>query len=140
MGIIATNDNEIKLYYCGDNALGKQTYAYVSASAKKVLGIDVCKTKVTGSQWAEIATGLNIPVSELINTDHPDFISAYGEENLDLDAHDWLRVLEKHPETLAYPIMILGAVFRVLKSPSEFVKYMEPDSMDKDVRQNSTNV
>ncbi|RKN78728.1 arsenate reductase family protein [Ulvibacterium marinum] len=135
MGIIASNDNEIKLYYSGKTSLGKQTYAYVSASAKKVLGIDVSKTKVTGSQWAEIAAGLNIPVGDLINTEHPDFIKSYGEEKIDLDEHDWLRVLEKHPETLAYPVMISGDVFRVLKTPSDFVKYMEPDSTAKDVRQ-----
>ncbi|MDB4293436.1 hypothetical protein N9954_08525 [Maribacter sp.] len=135
MGIIATNDNEIKLYYSSETSLGKQTYAYVSASEKEVLGIDISKTMVTGSQWAEIATGLNIPVGDLINTEHPDFVNAYGEEKIDLDAHDWLRVLEKNPDTLAYPVMILGDVFRVLKTPSDFVKYMEPDSTDKDVRQ-----
>lgn len=124
MGIIASNDNEIKLYYSGNTSLGKQTYAYVSASVKKVLGIDVSKTKVTGSQWAEIATGLNISVGELINTEHPDFIKSYGEEKIDLAARDWLRVLNKHPETLAYPVMILGDAFHVLKTPSEFMKYM----------------
>tara|TARA_R110002167_G_scaffold222295_5_gene427235 strand:- start:74 stop:469 length:396 start_codon:yes stop_codon:yes gene_type:complete len=128
MGIIASNDNEIKLYYSSDTSLGKQTYAYVSASEKKIFGIDTSKTKVTGSQWAEIAAGLNIGVATLINTEHPNFINAYGEQKIDLDDHDWLRILEKHPETLAYPVLLIGNSFRLLKTPSDFLKYTKPDS------------
>ncbi|WP_238934419.1 arsenate reductase family protein [Aurantibacter crassamenti] len=133
--MIATNDNEIKLYYNSNTSLGKQTYAYVSASEKKVFGIDTSATKVTGSQWAEIASKLKIAIGELINTEHPDFINVYGNDKIDLSEHDWLRVLEKHPETLAYPVLLMGDTCRVIKTPSEMVQYFEPDSTEKDVRQ-----
>lgn len=127
MGIIATNDNVIKLYFSSDTSLGKQTYAYIKATEKKLLGIDISKTNVTGSQWAEIAQGLNIRIGELINTDHPDFINAYGKEKIDLDEHDWLQVLDKHPDTLAYPVVVIGTFYGIIKTPSDSLKFIYPD-------------
>ncbi|WP_445731403.1 arsenate reductase family protein [Mariniflexile sp.] len=133
MGIIATNENEIKIYYSSETSIGKQAYAYVSASEKKVLGIDVSKTKVPGSHWVEIADGLNIGgIQKLINREHPDFIKEYGDKKMDLDQHDWLRILEKHPETLAFPVVIMGKRMLMIKSPSDFVKYMEPDTTNQE--------
>lgn len=132
MGIIATDKNEIKLYYSSQTSIGKQTYAYVVSSEKKVLGIDVSKTKVPGSHWAEIADGLNIEIQKLINTEHPDFIKQYGDKKIDLDQHDWLRILEIHPETLAFPIVLMGGKFVAIHTPSDFVKYMDPDTKNQE--------
>ncbi len=132
MGIIATDKKEIKLYYNSETTLGKQTVAYVRSSNKKVLEIDISKTKVPGSHWAEIASGIDIAIHELIDIDHPNFIKAYGKEKVDLDEHDWLRILEKHPETLAHPIIIDGKAFHVLKTPSDFIKYQESNGMGKE--------
>lgn len=132
MGVIATNKNEINLYYSSESTIGKQTLAYVSASEKKLLAIDISKTKVTGTQWAEIASGLNIPVRELINTEHPDFLKEFGNEKVDLDKDDWLKILDKHPETLVCPVIIIGNKFHMIKSPSDFVKYMESDTTSKE--------
>lgn len=131
MGMISTHKDEIKLYYSSENAIGKQTYAYVSSSHKKVLGIDISKTKVPGSHWAEIAAGLNIEIQKLINREHPDFIKHYGDKKIDLDQHDWLRILENHPETLAAPIAIIGAEFIAIHSPSDIVKYLDPKAKDQ---------
>ncbi|CAH8282140.1 hypothetical protein EV196_110113 [Mariniflexile fucanivorans] len=131
MGMIATNDNEIKLYYSSETSIGKQTYAYVTSSEKKVLGVDVSKTNIPGSHWAEIADGLNIEIHKLINTEHPNFVKNYGDKSIDLDQHDWLRILEKHPETLAFPIAIIGKKMVAIHSPSDFVKYMEPDTTNQ---------
>lgn len=132
MGVIATNKNEIILYYSSESTIGKQTLAYVSASEKKILAIDISKTKVTGTQWAEIASGLNVSISELINTEHPDFIKVYSNEKVDLEEHDWLRILDKHPETLVCPIIIIEDEFHMIKSPSDFVKYMESDTISEE--------
>ncbi len=128
MGIIATDKNQIKLYYNSKNSLGKQTLSYVTSSEKKILGIDISKTKVPSSQWAEIAAGIGVTISDLIDTEHPDFIKTYGDKNIDLNENDWLKVLEQHPESLKFPIVILGDEFRFIKSPSEFSKFMEDDS------------
>jgi len=49
------------------------------------LTIDISKNNVTGTQWAELADGLSKSLSYLINKDHPDFQSAYGKNNINLD-------------------------------------------------------
>ncbi|ALJ03701.1 hypothetical protein APS56_00405 [Pseudalgibacter alginicilyticus] len=128
MGMIATKENEIKLYYSSETPIGKQAYAYVSSSKKKVSAIDVSKTKVPGSHWVEIAHGLNLEVQKLINRNHPDFIKQYGNKTIDLDQHDWLRILESHPETLAFPIAITGTKLIAIHTPSDFVKYIDSDA------------
>ncbi len=67
MGVIATNNRELNLYYNADSSIGMQTLAFVQASKKKVLAVDLSKTKVTGTQWAELADLLGIPIKDLIN-------------------------------------------------------------------------
>lgn len=127
MGVISTDNNEIKLYFHSGNSIGRQIEAYVSASEKKLLPIDISKTKVTGTQWTELAKGLGLPISGLINQEHPDFIKNYGDHpNLDDDG--WLKILEKKPEVLTKPIAIIGKRFVQLDSPSDFIKFIEPDS------------
>ncbi len=131
MGTIAKDKREIRLYYHSGTSLGKQTQAYVESSEKEILAINLAHTQITGTQWAELASGLNKKISNLVNTEHPHFVEVYGSQNPNLDEHDWLRVLEKHPETLAHPIVIVGSDFYALNTPSEFLEHMEADSMGK---------
>lgn len=127
MGVISTDENEIKLYFNSENSIGKQILAYVLASERKIFSIDVFKTKVTGTQWVELAKGLNLTIPDLINKEHPDFTKNY-DKNIDLEEHDWLKILEMHPAVLTTPIAIIGEQFVQLHSPSEFIKFIEPDS------------
>ncbi|SIS85432.1 Arsenate reductase, glutaredoxin family [Zobellia uliginosa] len=128
MGVISKDKKKITLYYNSGNSIGKQTYAYVESADEDILAIDISKTKVTGTQWAEIAHSMNRPVGSLVNQDHPDFKEKYGDQKVDLDEHDWLRVLEKSPSTLAYPVVIKGNRFIPIKNPSDFVKFLDDDS------------
>ncbi len=127
MGVISTNDNMIKLFYNSENSLGKQTHAYVDASDKKILPIDISKTKVTGTQWIELAKNLGVSVDQLINKEHPDFSQNY-DSDANMEEQDWLKVLDKMPIVLTYPIAIIGKKYVQLKGPADFVKYMEADS------------
>ncbi|APQ19350.1 arsenate reductase family protein [Maribacter hydrothermalis] len=131
MGVIAKNKRKIILYYNSESSIGKQTLAYVTSSEKDILSVDISKTKVTGTQWAEIANGLNINISDLINTNHPDFVNIYGKEPIEMEEEDWLKILEKEPNVLAYPIIIKGNRYVQLKSPSNFLKYI--DSFNENV-------
>lgn len=125
MGIISKDNRQIKLYYNSETSLGKQTRAYIEASEKKILTIDISKTNLTGTQWIEIADNLNIHISELINQKHPDFIKIYGDKIINLEQHDWLKLIEKHPIVINYPIVIYGKEFVQIKTPSEFTKYLD---------------
>ncbi len=127
MGVISTDKKEIKLYFHSDSSIGKQVQAYVSASDRKLFAIDISKTKVTGTQWVELAKGLNLSISDLINKEHPDFTNHY-EKNIDLEEEDWLKIIDKQPGVITTPIAIIGDQFVQLQSPSDFIKYMEPDS------------
>ncbi len=128
MGVIVKDDRQITLYYHSGTSLGKQTYAYVTTSEKKLLAIDIAKNKVTGTQWAEMADNLGITVCELIDMDHPDFVALYGRDKRDLDWEDCLKILDKNPIVLAYPIVINGGSYKMIKTPSEFVNYLSADS------------
>ncbi|MEO6348119.1 MAG: hypothetical protein ABIO60_09455 [Aquaticitalea sp.] len=127
MGVISTDNNEIKLYYHSDNSLGKQTFGYVQSSNRKILAIDISQTKVTGTQWVELAKNLGIRIDQLINKEHPDFSQHY-DEHTNLEDEDWLKILDKMPIVLTYPIAIIGKKYVQLKGPGDFVKYIEPDS------------
>lgn len=129
MGVISKGKNEIKLFFHSQSSIGKQIRAYVMASERKILTVDISKTNVTGTEWTELAEGLGIPISELINKEHPDFVQTYGE-NVNLEAEDWLKVLDKHPEVLTTPVAIIGDRYVQLYSPSDFIKYIEPDSKE----------
>ncbi|SNR59478.1 Arsenate reductase, glutaredoxin family [Maribacter sedimenticola] len=128
MGTIAMDKKQITLYYSSLNSLGKQVNAYVESSEMEHLTIDIAKTNVTGTQWAELADGLNKNISELIDQDHADFKKIYGEKEVNLDNDGWLKVLDKNPSLLKYPIVIQGKKFIELESASDFKQYMKPDS------------
>lgn len=134
MGVISTNNNEIKLFYHSENSLGKQTYAYIQSSDKKILGIDISQTKVTGTQWIDLARHLGVSVDKLINKEHPDFTQNYGDTD-DMEEEDWLKVLDKMPIVLTYPVAIIGKHYVQLKGPADFVKYIEPDSEGLDEKE-----
>ncbi len=128
MGVIAKNDNQITLFYDSETSLGKQTYAYVESAEKDILAVDISKTKVTGTQWAELADNLNVPIRELVDQDHPNFVKAYGKDKVDLDENGWFKVLENTPSILSCAIVVDGEKTIPIKSPSDFVKYIEDDS------------
>jgi len=127
MGTISTKKNMITLYYNSQTALGKQTYPYVKTADKKVLAIDISKTKVSGTQWATIADNLNISIGDLINNEHPDFTKNY-DTSAHFESEDWIKVLNANPETLKCPIIIIEASYYLLKTPSDFLKYIESNS------------
>ncbi|MEP2058179.1 MAG: hypothetical protein ABJJ05_10260 [Maribacter litoralis] len=128
MGVIAMDKKQITLYYSSENSIGKQLNAYVESSGKDHLTIDISKTNVTGTQWAELAEGLDKNVSDLVNTDLPDFKETYGENYVDLDNDGWLKILDKNPRFLKNAIVIKGDKYIELTSASDYKQYMDPDS------------
>jgi arsenate reductase-like glutaredoxin family protein len=128
MSVISKENHKITVYYHSGTSIGEQTHAYVQASQKKLLAIDIAKTNITGTQWAELAEGLGIKIADLVNQDLPAFREKYGKDKIDLDGHDWMRVLEKEPQLLRYPVIINGQEYVQIESAADFKKYIEPDS------------
>ena len=132
MSVLSKDKNQVKLYYHSGNSLGKQTLGYAKATEKAFMGIDLAKESITGTQWAELASGLDIRISDLIDTKHPDFKEEYGNDEVVMDEHDWLKVLEKYPEAMAFPIAVVGTNFHAVHNPSDFTRLLEPDSAGLD--------
>jgi len=127
MGTIATDNREINLYYNAETNKGMQTLAYLESSEKKVLAIDLSKTKVTGTQWTELAERLGKPIKELINTEHPDFINEYGKTHKLQSNEDWLKVLENNPKVVTQPILVHGDRAIQIDTPSEVLSFLEEE-------------
>ncbi|WP_306026674.1 MULTISPECIES: arsenate reductase family protein [unclassified Allomuricauda] len=127
MGVIATNEREIKLFYNAETNKGMQTLAYLKSSQKKVLDIDLSKTKVTGTQWTELAKLLGKPIKDLINTEHPDFIKKYGENPELPDDEDWLKLMENNPKVVTQPILVNGDQAVQIDTPSEVMQFIEDE-------------
>lgn len=140
MGVIATDKRQITLYYHSETSIGKQTYAYVKSSEKEILAIDIAKTNVTGTQWVEMAKGLNLYVSDLIDTSHPDFVNTFSKQTPKMLQHDWLKILENEPQLLKYPIVINGEKFIQITTSAQFKEYIEPDSADVNREHGSGNI
>lgn len=128
MGVIAGDKREIRFYYNSESSIGKQALGYIKSSEKNVLEIDVSKTKVTATQWAELASGLNKSPSELIDTEHPDFINNYGNDVNLSDENEWLNLLENQPIVLKQPIIVNGEDFQQIDSPADVKKILGVDS------------
>ncbi|GGG58414.1 arsenate reductase family protein [Bizionia arctica] len=126
MGTIATNQNQVILYYHSETSLGKQAYGFLQATNKKILAIDISKTKVTGMQWLEISENLNTILSKLVNQEHPNF-KANFDSGINLDKEDWIKVIQNYPETLRCPILIDGDKYYLIEIPSEISKLLEKE-------------
>ncbi|WAC03252.1 hypothetical protein N7U66_06685 [Lacinutrix neustonica] len=118
MGTIATDERQTTLFYNSETSLGKQTHAYVYGLDKNLQAIDISKTKVTGTQWATIAENLDLSISNLINTEHPDFKSEY-DDTTSFDDNDWIKVLHAHPKCLKAPVLIFQKNYFLVDTPSE---------------------
>ncbi|MHA7830596.1 MAG: arsenate reductase family protein [Flagellimonas sp.] len=127
MGVIATNNREVKLFYNAETNKGMQTLAYLKSSKKKVLDIDLSKTKVTGTQWTELAKLLGKPIKDLINTEHPDFMNKYGKDPDLYDDEDWLKVMENNPKVVTQPILVNGDQAVQIDAPSEVMRFLEEE-------------
>jgi len=132
MGVISKDNRQITVYYNSKNSIGKQVYAYTTASKKRLLAIDISKTPVTGTQWAELASGLGVNIKDLIHRDHPDFIKKHGKNRPVLEQRDWIKMIQNDPQLLKCPIVIDGDNYLQIKSAAAFKVYMEPTSMGID--------
>lgn len=132
MGVIAKNDNELKLYYHPDNRMAKQTIALAETiKAEKVL-INLAEVKLTETQWGELSKLLDKEPIELINIDHP-FIKETLSDDPDMDPNQALKVLVKNPEVLRHPIAIKADKVIEITGINDLMQFQDNDSKDAKV-------
>ncbi len=125
MGAIARNDKQVTLIYSSNTRVGKRAIAYLNGIDKKFLDIDISKTKVSDTQWVEIADALGVKVGDLIDKKELDFGT---ETTADFGTNDWLKILQKNDKVLSYPILIKGNITRQIVSSTELLEFYGVDS------------
>ena len=120
MGEIATSHRMITLYYHSKSSRAKKTLAYAKAEGLPIMEIDILKTPITGTQIAELASRLNLEVSDLVNQAHPSYKKNF--EPHEFSSEDWIKMIRKHPEIMKQPIALRGDVTILVNTPSDIIK------------------
>lgn len=120
MGEIATSTRQITFYYNSKSDKAKKALAYAKAEGVPILEIDVLKTPLTGTQIAEIADRLNLEIKDLVNQEHPNFVSEFRHHKF--SPEDWIKYIQHNPEILKQPIVIRGSKTILVETPSDIIK------------------
>lgn len=127
--MVSKHKNQINLYYHPDYALSKKCLAIAKANKAKILPIDISKTKVSQTDWSEMADRLNLRVVDLIDKKHDVIIDKFGKEPK-LDDVDALKIIENYPEVVDKPIAIRGDQIIRATHANDLMKLQSPDTGD----------
>ncbi len=120
MGEIATSDKQITLFYSSKSVRAKQTLAYAKAEGLPIQEIDILRTRLTGTQIAELADRLHIEIKDLVNQEHPSYISRFEHHNFSDD--DWIKMIRHNPQIMKQPIALRGDVTILVDTPTDIIK------------------
>ena len=127
MKSIARNENQITLIYSSTSRIGERTYAHISAvKDKKLQTIDISKTPLTGTQWAELAEELNKPMKELLSFE--DVADDDELKDSDFDENDYVNILKNRPELFAHPVIIHQDTVKQINNPTQAQEFLGVDS------------
>ncbi len=127
MGVISKNKNQLNLYYYPEHKLAKEALAYAESSDAKLNAIDISKTKVTGTQWVELAEMLGVKVTEFLEKDHPTFKEKF-DKNAEVGTEDAIKILQNNPELLVFPIATRGEKAICVKMMTDILKLTKMDT------------
>lgn len=120
MGEIATSNRQITLFYSSNSIRAKQALAFAKAEGLAIQTIDILKTPLTGTQIAELANRLGLKIEDLINQEHPAYISKF--EPHELSSEDWIKMIQHNPEIMKQPIALKGDNTVLVETPSDILK------------------
>ncbi len=123
MGVIARDDREFTLIYSHNTRIGKHALAYLQGIKDKLNAVDISKTKVSDTQWAEIAEALDCKVGDLIDKR---LVNVDDTSNFGTD--DWLKILQNNDEVLSHPIAINGKKTVQITNGPDVLKFFGVDS------------
>lgn len=120
MGEIATSKRQITLFYSSKSVRAKKTLAYAKAEGLPILDIDILKTRLTGTQIAELAEKLHLQIKDLVNQEHPAYTSHFEYHNF--SSNDWIKMIQNNPEIMKQPIALRGDVTILVETPTDIIK------------------
>ena len=122
MSIFSNHKNQIICIYNSTNNIHKQTFAYVNASTKKLLALDVTKTPITGSQWVEIAERLKKDIKNLVD------FNSISERKDSISKEDCIKILGHNPNALLGTIVFNKDKAMQITNPSKVINFISADS------------
>lgn len=125
MGVIARDDRQLTLIYSSNTRVGTHTLSYLTGIDEPYLAIDLAKTRVADTQWAEIADALGVKIGDLVDKRQLE-IDAETTENF--DSNDWLKIIQNNDSVISRPIVIMGTRTRQINNPPEIMEFFEVDS------------
>ncbi len=123
MGVLARDDREFTLIYSHNTRVGKHALAYLQGIKENLNAVDISKTKVSDTQWTELASALNCKVGDLIDKRMVDV-----EDTSNYGTNDWLKILQNNDEVLTHPIAIKGKVTKQIANGPDILKFFGVDS------------
>lgn len=125
MGVIARSDRQLTLIYSSNTRVGRHTLSYLTGIDQPYLAIDLAKTKVADTQWAEIADALGVKIGDLVDKRELDIES---ESTNDFGSNDWLKIIQNNDSVISRPIAIMGQRTKQIDNPPEIMEFFEVDS------------
>ncbi|NCT17056.1 MAG: hypothetical protein COZ75_03895 [Flavobacteriaceae bacterium CG_4_8_14_3_um_filter_34_10] len=126
MGVTSKSERQINFYYYPGHKLAKDCLAYAASSDAILNAINIEKTKITGTQWVELAEKLGKNVTDLLETEHPVYAELYGKDSR-VSQEDAIKILQNHPEVLIYPIAVRGDKAIYAKMMTDILKLTKSD-------------
>ena len=94
--------------------------AYAKAEGFPIREINISKTKLTGTQIAELADKLKCEIKDLVNQSHPAYTQQF--EYHDFSDNDWIKMIRHHPEIMKQPIAMRGDITILIETPTDIIK------------------
>ncbi|RDK85208.1 arsenate reductase family protein [Marinirhabdus gelatinilytica] len=123
MGVLARDDREFTLIYSHNSRVGKHALAYLQGVKDKLNAIDISKTKISDTQWAELAKALGCKVGDLV-----DKRLVKVDDTSNFGTNDWIKILQNNDEVLSHPIAIKGDKTRQIANGPDILKFFGVDS------------
>ncbi len=125
MGQIARDERQLTLIYSSNTRVGTHTLSYLTGMDERYLTIDLAKTKVPDTQWAEIADALGVKIGDLVDKRQ---LEIDVEKTANFDSNDWLKIIQKNDTVISRPIAIKGKQTKQINNPPEIMEFFEVDS------------
>jgi arsenate reductase-like glutaredoxin family protein len=128
MGVLSENERQLNFYYYPGHKISKEALAYAESSDAKLNAVNIEKTKVTGTQWVELAEMLGVKVTDFLEKDHPAFKEKF-DKDAEIGTEDAVKILQNNPELLVFPIATRGKKAIHVKMMTDILKLTKPDTL-----------
>jgi arsenate reductase len=122
--IFANTNNEITLIYNSEEHIGQQIMAYAHTEKIPIRDIDLKNRKLSPTQWAELASRMQLDIKDLVNTESSNFFQKFGNADQFSD-QDWLNLLAHNPDILKAPIVMKGTKVSMMNNPQEMLYFVK---------------